>query len=220
MHVILLCISASIKVDVRTCDHRHRGYWAIPYASCSSLKETLTTVSFANLYLRDSRIDTLLGGAPSDTTTESGSVRRNEWFAAFRSCQTVKPYTAVLIGVGGVIVGTTMISTMVTIVLLAAPTNSLTSLSQRRTALLSQKRAFTSLPLHAEEKDGCCVRRAFYTFCRLAPPADAPIGSLIRQGPVPFIVRLVDPDKYERSVQAYMAKEGCSRREAQGNMDA
>lgn len=48
----------------------------------------------------------------------------------------------------------------------------------------------------------------------------APIGSLIRQGPVPFLIRIVDPEKYERSVVAYMAKEGCSRKEAQGNMDA
>jgi len=48
----------------------------------------------------------------------------------------------------------------------------------------------------------------------------APIGSLIRQGPVPFVIRLVDPNKYERSVRAYMLKTGCSRREAQGNMDA
>ncbi|KAJ8610595.1 hypothetical protein CTAYLR_007161 [Chrysophaeum taylorii] len=48
----------------------------------------------------------------------------------------------------------------------------------------------------------------------------APIGSLIRQGPVPFFIRLVDPDKYERSVQKYMLEEGCGRREAQGNMDA
>lgn len=47
-----------------------------------------------------------------------------------------------------------------------------------------------------------------------------PIGSLIRQGPVPFFVRLSDPDKYERSVQEYMIREGVSRKEAQGNMDA
>mmetsp|Transcript_3146 Transcript_3146/g.4370 ORF Transcript_3146/g.4370 Transcript_3146/m.4370 type:complete len:168 (-) Transcript_3146:213-716(-) len=47
-----------------------------------------------------------------------------------------------------------------------------------------------------------------------------PIGSLIRQGPVPFLVRITQPEKYERSVLAYMEKEQCSRMEAQGNMDA
>lgn len=47
-----------------------------------------------------------------------------------------------------------------------------------------------------------------------------PIGSLIRQGPVPFVIRLVKPDTYEAAVQKYIAREGCDRITAQGNMDA
>ena len=48
-----------------------------------------------------------------------------------------------------------------------------------------------------------------------------PIGSLIRQGPVPFFQRLKDPDMYDQAVLKMMANEpGMSRMEAQGNMDA
>mmetsp|Transcript_38525 Transcript_38525/g.77663 ORF Transcript_38525/g.77663 Transcript_38525/m.77663 type:complete len:162 (+) Transcript_38525:31-516(+) len=45
-------------------------------------------------------------------------------------------------------------------------------------------------------------------------------GSLVRQGPVPFIARITNPVKYENSVLKFMSEEGCSRMEAQGNMDA
>lgn len=52
----------------------------------------------------------------------------------------------------------------------------------------------------------------------------SPIGSLIRQGPVPFVRRLVDPDSYDQGVLKMMATEsggsGMTRDEAQGNMDA
>ena len=47
-----------------------------------------------------------------------------------------------------------------------------------------------------------------------------PVGSLIRQGPVPFFIRLVKPDTYEAAVNKYMALEKCDRKTAQGNMDA
>ena len=47
-----------------------------------------------------------------------------------------------------------------------------------------------------------------------------PVGSLIRQGPVPFFIRLVKPDTYEAAVNKYMALEKCDRNTAQGNMDA
>lgn len=53
-----------------------------------------------------------------------------------------------------------------------------------------------------------------------ATPAYGPVGSLIRQGPLPFIQHLTKPDEYEQAVLKYMAKEGCDRKEAQGNMDA
>lgn len=46
------------------------------------------------------------------------------------------------------------------------------------------------------------------------------LGTLVRQGPVPFVIRVTQPQKYENSVAVYMAKEKCTRTEAQGNMDA
>mmetsp|Transcript_13541 Transcript_13541/g.20632 ORF Transcript_13541/g.20632 Transcript_13541/m.20632 type:complete len:172 (-) Transcript_13541:153-668(-) len=50
--------------------------------------------------------------------------------------------------------------------------------------------------------------------------AYGPVGSLIRQGPVPFFKRVTDPDLYEQMVLKYMANDKCGRAEAQGNMDA
>lgn len=47
-----------------------------------------------------------------------------------------------------------------------------------------------------------------------------PVGSLIRQGPVPFFIRITNPDTYEAAVKKYMALEKCDRMTAQGNMDA
>lgn len=49
--------------------------------------------------------------------------------------------------------------------------------------------------------------------------AYGPIGSLIRAGPKPFFQHLLFPETYEQAVLKYMAKDGCSRKEAQGNMD-
>ncbi len=45
------------------------------------------------------------------------------------------------------------------------------------------------------------------------------LGTLIRQGPVPVVTRIAQPEKYDLSVQVYMAKEGCSKEGAQGNME-
>lgn len=51
-----------------------------------------------------------------------------------------------------------------------------------------------------------------------------PLGSLLRQGPVPFVRRLVKPEKYDQGVLKMMADDpsgvGRSRDTAQGNMDA
>ena len=47
-----------------------------------------------------------------------------------------------------------------------------------------------------------------------------PIGSLTRQGLVPYIIRIVKNDTYEAAVSKYAAKEKCSRLEAMANMDA
>eukprot|EP00980_Cylindrotheca_fusiformis_P028296 scaffold22589_cov138-Cylindrotheca_fusiformis.AAC.59 len=53
------------------------------------------------------------------------------------------------------------------------------------------------------------------------PSAGYPaFGSLLRQGPSPFIQRILNPDDYEQGVLKMMANEGMSRNEAQGNMDA
>jgi hypothetical protein len=48
------------------------------------------------------------------------------------------------------------------------------------------------------------------------------LGSLIRQGPVPFFQRIKDPDMYDQAVLKMMAtsEQTMSRDEAQGNMDA
>ena len=51
-------------------------------------------------------------------------------------------------------------------------------------------------------------------------PGYGPFGSFLRQGPPPFLVRLLNSDQYEQAVLKYMASENCSRSEAQGNMDA
>ncbi len=47
-----------------------------------------------------------------------------------------------------------------------------------------------------------------------------PIGSLTRQGPVPFFIRISKPDTYDAAVTKYMMQEKCSRLEAMANMDA
>lgn len=46
-----------------------------------------------------------------------------------------------------------------------------------------------------------------------------PIRSLLRHGPKAFFVRTTQPDNYDQAVLKFMAKEQCSRWEAQGNMD-
>ena len=43
-----------------------------------------------------------------------------------------------------------------------------------------------------------------------------PLGSLTRQGPVPFFIRLSQPDTYEAAVNKYMLLEKCDRMTAQG----
>lgn len=47
-----------------------------------------------------------------------------------------------------------------------------------------------------------------------------PIGSLLRQGPAPYLQRMFKPDQYEQAVLKFMAMDKCTRNEAQGNMDA
>ena len=47
-----------------------------------------------------------------------------------------------------------------------------------------------------------------------------PFGSLTRQGPVPFFIRLAKPETYEAAVTKYQLSEKCSRLEAMSNMDA
>ena len=48
----------------------------------------------------------------------------------------------------------------------------------------------------------------------------SPVGSLSRQGPIPFFIRITQPAKYEEAVEKFMILEKCSRTEAQANMDA
>ena len=41
-----------------------------------------------------------------------------------------------------------------------------------------------------------------------------PIGSLLRQGPVPFVIRLVNPSTYDAAVNKYMVGAKCNKLEA------
>lgn len=52
------------------------------------------------------------------------------------------------------------------------------------------------------------------------PSPYGPIGSFLRGGPSPFLVRILQPSQYDQAVLKYMAQTSCSRAEAQGNMDA
>ena len=54
----------------------------------------------------------------------------------------------------------------------------------------------------------------------VGPDGYGPLGSLTRQGPVPFFIRLVNPDTYNAAVEKYMAQERCDRTTAMANMDA
>ena len=47
-----------------------------------------------------------------------------------------------------------------------------------------------------------------------------PTGTLLRAGPKPFLQRVFSPEQYDQAVLKYMARDRCSRNEAQGNMDA
>lgn len=56
-----------------------------------------------------------------------------------------------------------------------------------------------------------------------APGAEEPYGigrTLLGNGPVPAFTRLTQPDDYMQAVYKFQAKEKCTIRYAQGNMDA
>jgi hypothetical protein len=87
--------------------------------------------------------------------------------------------------------------------------------------------AFNIVPIRnsLQKKSNIVNRREYTNPSRLflktsTEEGYGPIGSLIRQGPVPFFIRLTNPDKYEAAVKKYMALEKCDRMTAQGNMDA
>lgn len=44
------------------------------------------------------------------------------------------------------------------------------------------------------------------------------VGSLIRQGPVAYLKRISNPDEYEQACLKFMAQDGCTYQQAQGNM--
>ena len=48
----------------------------------------------------------------------------------------------------------------------------------------------------------------------------SPFGTLLRTGPKPLIIRILNPDNYEQGVYKLMFNENMSRMEAQGNFDA
>lgn len=47
-----------------------------------------------------------------------------------------------------------------------------------------------------------------------------PVGTLLRAGPKPFVIRITNLDNYDQGVYKLMANENMSRMEAQGNFDA
>mmetsp|Transcript_1322 Transcript_1322/g.1857 ORF Transcript_1322/g.1857 Transcript_1322/m.1857 type:complete len:155 (+) Transcript_1322:76-540(+) len=47
-----------------------------------------------------------------------------------------------------------------------------------------------------------------------------PMGSLARQGLVPFLIRVVNGNTYDAAVKKYMLRSGCDKITAQANMDA
>jgi hypothetical protein len=47
-----------------------------------------------------------------------------------------------------------------------------------------------------------------------------PVGTLLRAGPKPFVIRITNIDNYDQGVYKLMANENLSRMEAQGNFDA
>jgi hypothetical protein len=50
--------------------------------------------------------------------------------------------------------------------------------------------------------------------------AYGPLETIVRNGPLPFIQRVINPGDYEQGVFKLMASEKMGRKEAQGNMDA
>lgn len=43
-------------------------------------------------------------------------------------------------------------------------------------------------------------------------------GSLLRQGPKAYLTRILNPDEYEQACLKFMAQDGCTYQQAQGNM--
>lgn len=107
---------------------------------------------------------------------------------------------------------------LVSFVLLVANVNSFgtNKIIKKRTLVRVSARARTALP------------KLDPATSQYAPPPElepskfySPTSTLLRAGPVPFVTRLVSPEKYEQAVYKYMneAREA-SLQTAQGNMDA
>ena len=47
----------------------------------------------------------------------------------------------------------------------------------------------------------------------------SPLYTLIRQGPIPFFIRLIKPAAYEAAVESMMAERKCDRASAQSSID-
>lgn len=84
--------------------------------------------------------------------------------------------------------------------------------SSRKTALFAK----TSVP-----KFNPASEKWEYTADDQKPEAGYDIlGTLLRQGPKPFFVRLFNQEQYEQAVLKFMAQDKVDRNVAQGNMDA
>ena len=93
-------------------------------------------------------------------------------------------------------------------------------------ALLGAVSAWTALPRSQLTSLPTVIRPRGAIMCRASggggdeEEAYGPVGSLLRQGPVPFLLRIRDPDTYNAAVTKFMLRERCDRNTAQANMDA
>jgi len=98
--------------------------------------------------------------------------------------------------------------------LLLIPTT-LTSAFNFQPTSQSNKKA-TTLPKLDPQNPERYIPPSTYSSTKLYPPTD----TLVRAGPLPFLIRLVQSDKYEQAVLKYMYDSKTSDlKNAQGNMD-
>lgn len=87
--------------------------------------------------------------------------------------------------------------------------------SKQQTRIRPYVTSYKSKPPTFNEKTSVCEPSL-----QTESPPYGPFGSFLRGGPAPFLIRVLNPSDYDQAVYKYMSSTGCSRLEAQGNMDA